>query len=415
MESSDFNTSSIRNKWDCRMSLTTSERRNFSSRQDWMKGVARFYGMLLLSAKCPRPPGRRENSIWKKIWWIIQRAYHTSRCTSGIPSNISKRSSKNSSIWSESTTRDFSGICIDRGVNLERRYSNADIEESEILDASEIYRRRLNAKEVLITSKKWRICISCGAWFSKIVGKRQRIPGNHSETWTNRKERGSQRRFSWRSGRVSAEQEDETTVRKDFWSMQGDFVYRHHIEPRVQLHVPTERTFPIPLKYLDVTRSTFTDLDLAQENEFMIVGTSMETTIFGFVDRFHEVYSIERGTSQRIHVIRGGRLTKNQTTSRPDHMCPEAWTRIGKAAQRKEKQEWALEKPSHVKERFPKPVLHFWWVPGLKVCALGNHCKKIRQEIRCWTLKRRLRRQVQNWSRTSWTRTLILQSGNHCC
>ena len=132
---------------------------------------------------------------------------------------------------------------------------------------------------------------------------------------------------------------------KDFWSMQGDFVYRHHIEPRVQLHVPTERTFPIPLKYLDVTRSTFTDLDIAQEIEFMIVGTSMETKNFGFVDRFHEVYSIQRGTSQRIHLIRAVRLTKNQTTSRPDHMCPEAWTRIGKAAQRKEKQEWALEKP----------------------------------------------------------------------
>ena len=36
---------------------------------------------------------------------------------------------------------------------------------------------------------------------------------------------------------------------------------------------------------------------------------------------------------------------KIQTTSRPDHMSPAAWTRIGKAAQRREKQEWAIEKP----------------------------------------------------------------------
>ena len=41
----------------------------------------------------------------------------------------------------------------------------------------------------------------------------------------------------------------------------------------------------------------------------------------------------------------GVRLTKIQTTSRPDHMWPDAWTRIGKAAQRREKQEWAIEKP----------------------------------------------------------------------
>ena len=34
-----------------------------------------------------------------------------------------------------------------------------------------------------------------------------------------------------------------------------------------------------------------------------------------------------------------------RTTSRPDHIWPDAWTRIGKAAQRREKQEWAIEKP----------------------------------------------------------------------
>ena len=41
----------------------------------------------------------------------------------------------------------------------------------------------------------------------------------------------------------------------------------------------------------------------------------------------------------------GRRLTKIQTTSRPDHIWPDAWVRIGKAAQRREKQEWAIEKP----------------------------------------------------------------------
>ena len=35
----------------------------------------------------------------------------------------------------------------------------ADVEEVEKLDASETYPRRLNAKEVQITPKRWRICI----------------------------------------------------------------------------------------------------------------------------------------------------------------------------------------------------------------------------------------------------------------
>ena len=63
-------------------------------------------------------------------------------------------------------------------------------------------------------------------------------------------------------------QNQETTLKpgKDFWSVKGDFIYRHHIKPRVQLHVPKGETFPSPLKYIDVTRSKHTNLDVLQEN-----------------------------------------------------------------------------------------------------------------------------------------------------
>ena len=47
--------------------------------------------------------------------------------------------------------------------------------------------------------------------------------------------------------------------------IQSDFICRHHNEPRVPLHVPKGETFTIPLKYIDVTRSTHTDLDVMQE------------------------------------------------------------------------------------------------------------------------------------------------------
>ena len=46
--------------------------------------------------------------------------------------------------------------------------------------------------------KIWRICISCGRCFSKIIRERPRIPRTHSETGNHRKERESQRRISWR-------------------------------------------------------------------------------------------------------------------------------------------------------------------------------------------------------------------------
>ena len=46
----------------------------------------------------------------------------------------------------------------------------------------------------------------------------------------------------------------------------NDFLVDHHVEPRVQLCVPKEETFPIPLRYIDVVRTTHTTLDVLQES-----------------------------------------------------------------------------------------------------------------------------------------------------
>ena len=46
----------------------------------------------------------------------------------------------------------------------------------------------------------------------------------------------------------------------DFWSMSGSFIYRHHVEPRVELYSPREESFPIPLKCIDVTRTAHANL-----------------------------------------------------------------------------------------------------------------------------------------------------------
>ena len=61
------------------------------------------------------------------------------------------------------------------------------------------------------------------------------------------------------------ETQDDPEARNDFWSIEGVFIYRHHTEPRVQLHVPKEESFPIPLKYIDLPRTTNTSLDVLQE------------------------------------------------------------------------------------------------------------------------------------------------------
>ena len=59
--------------------------------------------------------------------------------------------------------------------------------------------------------------------------------------------------------------QDAGEAMNDFWSMSGSFTYRHHVEPRVKLYSPREESFPIPLKYIDVTRTTHTNLDVKLE------------------------------------------------------------------------------------------------------------------------------------------------------
>ena len=67
----------------------------------------------------------------------------------------------------------------------------------------------------------------------------------------------------------SPQQADSTQggaeAKNDFWSITGDFIYRRHVEHRVNLHMPREESFPIPLKHIDVTRTTHTSLDVLSE------------------------------------------------------------------------------------------------------------------------------------------------------
>ena len=41
----------------------------------------------------------------------------------------------------------------------------------------------------------------------------------------------------------------------------------------------------------------------------------------------------------------GDRLTKRQATSRPDHLWPELWTKLGRNAKLKERHKWSDEEP----------------------------------------------------------------------
>ena len=138
---------------------------------------------------------------------------------------------------------------------------------------------------------------------------------------------------------------DAGEVLNDFWSVSGNLIYRHHVEPRVKLYSPRAESFPIPLKYIDVSRTTHSNLDVKQERRiddcWNIDGSGdLSDPWTGFTQ-----FTLLEEKAPDGYMWSGGRLTRKQLTSRPAHLWPEHWKKIGKNSKRKERQRWSHEKP----------------------------------------------------------------------
>ena len=130
-----------------------------------------------------------------------------------------------------------------------------------------IYSERLNAKEVIFPKENGNIFPA--------AEERIKLSGGDQELRTPTLIREHQIRgeshvdfLGESEGSLPPPQDsfpDAGEEKNDFWSMSGSFIYRHHVEPRVKLCSPREESFPIPLKYFDVSRTTHTNLDVMQE------------------------------------------------------------------------------------------------------------------------------------------------------
>ena len=105
------------------------------------------------------------------------------------------------------------------------------------------------------------------------------------------------------------------------------------------------------LKFIDATKSTHTDLDVMQEKRVDDCWNVDSNGCLSDSWKGFRKFTLLKEKSPNGSMWSRGRLTKVQTISRPDHVWPELWTKIGKAAQNREKQEWKNEKPKLVYAR----------------------------------------------------------------
>ena len=144
----------------------------------------------------------------------------------------------------------------------------ADIEELEEMDASELHARRLNAKEVLKLQRSGNFTVPIADGTVKIFGREQRLRTS-TLTWDCPERGDEQEILQGKSNELHSPTPLEDSSWYDdeagnsFWSISGEFIFRHHVEPRVKLYVPREETFPVPMKYIDVTGTTYRSLELS--------------------------------------------------------------------------------------------------------------------------------------------------------
>ena len=223
----------------------------------------------------------------------------------------------------------------------------ADLEELETMDASEIYSKRLNAKEVIFPKEIGKYIFQSQMDESKLLGGDQEL--RTSTLVRPRPIQGDSHIDFVGESEGSLPQPhdslpDTGEAIHDFWSMSGSFIYRHHAEPRVKLYSPREESFPIPLKYIDVTRTTHTNLDVKQEKRigdyWNIDGSrDLSDSWTGFTQ-----CTLLEEKAPDGYMWSGRRLGRKQLTSRPDHLWPELWKSMGKHAKLKEKQKWSEER-----------------------------------------------------------------------
>ena len=215
----------------------------------------------------------------------------------------------------------------------------ADLEELETMDASETYSKRLNAKEVIFTKENAKLFFQDADGRIKLLGGDQEL--RTPTSIRDRPIRGeSHVDFLGESeGSLPPPHDSFPDAEKainDFWSMSGNFIYRHHVEPRVKLYSSREESFPIPLKYIDVSRTTHTNMDVKQErriDDYWNIDGSRDLSDYwtGFTQ-----FTLLEEKPPDGYMWSRGRLTRKQLTS-----CE----KMGKNAKLKERQKWSHAKP----------------------------------------------------------------------
>ena len=254
---------------------------------------------------------------------------------------------KNPLIWKESLTWIVPRIRTVRKENVEGWRTGCrpwgvgdDGRIGNLLEKTQCERGDISQTSIIYFSNR--------RWTNQTPWRRSRLANIHLDTAATKSKRKS-RWFSWRIRRVSS-----TTSRlvsgcrwSDRWLLVH--VRKLHIPPsrwtQSQTLLAERRIIPYSTEVHWRIRTTHTNLHVKQEkridDKWNIDGPwDLSDPWTGFAQ-----FTILEEKHPNGYMWSGWRLTRKQLTSRPDHLWPELWEKVGKNAKLKERQKWSHEKP----------------------------------------------------------------------
>ena len=305
LESLHVYTTQIRDKWDCWESSAQSKGRHLcwivAIRSEW-KLVGRWYGMWHLSAKRHRFIIWWEDALWKTFSATIQRADYSIWFIGWVSPYDCEGPVKNPSIWKESLTWIVLRIRIVRG-----RIRKAGCRPWGVGDDGRIgnllEKTQCERGDILQTKK---IYFSNRRWTNQTPWRRSRFENIHLDTAATNSRRKSPEAIN-DSGPCQ-----ETSCTAITLNPESCFTRREK-----------NHACPIPLKYIDVSRTAHRNLDVLQErriDDYWNIDGSRDLSDCwtGFTILLEE-------EPPNGYMCSGKRLTRKQLTSRPDHLWPELW------------------------------------------------------------------------------------------
>ena len=146
-------------------------------------------------------------------------------------------------------------------------------------------------------------------------------------------------------GMPSSADEVAKVLEEDFWTTNGNVLVCHHRVPRTNLFTPTDPECPLPTKYLDVTRRTYTSIETEAEScveDFWNMNGNRALSEEWVGKTIFEVLNFP--PKKNYHWV-SGRETKIQQTSRPGNVWPEVWDSLSDKKKEKAIADWKILEP----------------------------------------------------------------------